>query len=46
MPLLVFLKDTEVGSRDGAAEREIELRQRMDLEGEKQPGSTLAPKHA
>ncbi len=39
-PLLVFLKDTEVGGRDCAAEREMEWRQRLDLEGEEQLSST------
>ncbi len=39
-PLLVFLKDTEVGGREGTAEKAMEWRQRMDLEGEEQLGST------
>ena len=33
-PLLVFLKDMEMGSREGATEKAMEWRQRMDLEGE------------
>ncbi len=33
-PLLVFLKDTEVGGREGAREKAMEWRQKMDLEGE------------
>ena len=39
-PLLVFLKDMEVVGREGAAEREMEWRQRKDLEGEEQLSST------
>ncbi len=39
-PLLVILKDTEGGGREGAAEKAMEWRQKMDLEGEEQPGST------
>ena len=37
-PLLEFLKDTEVGSRGGAVEREAEWQQRRDQEGEDQLG--------
>ncbi len=39
-PLLIFLKHTEVGGREGAAEKAMEWRQRMDLEGEEQLGDT------
>lgn len=35
-PLLVFLKDTKVGGREGAAEKAMEWRQKMDIEGEEQ----------
>ncbi len=39
-PLLVFLKDIGVGGREGVAEREMEWRQKIDLEGKEQLGST------
>lgn len=35
-PLLEFLKNTEVGSREGAVEKEMEWEQRRDQEGEDQ----------
>ena len=35
-PVLKFLKDTEVGSREGARERELEWQKRSDQEGEDQ----------
>ena len=38
-PLLSYLKDTEVGSREGAAEVTREWRQRGDQEGEEQLGN-------
>jgi len=38
--LLVYLKDTEVGSREGAVEKMIEWRQRSDREGEEQLGNS------
>ena len=37
-PLLEFLKNTEVGSREGAVEKEMEWEQRRDQEGEDQLG--------
>ncbi len=37
-PVLEFLKNTEVGSRDGGAERENEWEQRRDQDGEDQLG--------
>ena len=37
-PLLKFLKDTEVGCREGAAEMVEEWRQRRDQDGEDQLG--------
>ena len=36
--LLEFLKNTEVGSREGTAERAAEWRQRRDQDGEDQLG--------
>ena len=33
-PILQFLKDTEVGSREGRKERELEWQRRSDQEGE------------
>ena len=38
-PLLEYLKDTEVGSREGAVGKTIEWRRRNDQEGEDQLGS-------
>ncbi len=38
-PLLVYLKDTEVGSREGAAEVTREWRRSSDQEGEEQLGN-------
>ena len=35
-PLLVYWKDTEVGSREGAVEKTMEWRRRNDQEGEEQ----------
>ena len=35
-PVLKFLKDTEVGSREGARERELEWQKRRDQEREDQ----------
>lgn len=40
-PLLEFLKNTEVGSREGAKEKEMEWEQRRDQEGEEQKGDLL-----
>ena len=37
-PLLEFLKNTELKSREGAVEREVESRQRRDRDGEDQLG--------
>ena len=37
-PLLEFLKNTEVGSREGAVEKETEWERRRDQEGEEQLG--------
>lgn len=37
--LLVYLKDTEVGSREGAVGKTIEWRQGSDREGEEQLGN-------
>ena len=37
-PLLEFLKHTEVGSREGGAEKEMEWRQRRDQDAEDQLG--------
>ena len=39
-PLLVYLKDTEVGSREGAVEKTMEWRRRTDQEGEEQLGNS------
>ena len=39
-PLLVYLKDTEVGSREGATEVAREWRRRSDQEGEEQLGNS------
>ena len=39
-PLLKFLKDSEVGCREGAAEKAEEWRQRRDQDGEGQLGDT------
>ena len=39
-PLLVYLNDTEVGSREGAVEKTMEWRQRSDQEGEEQLSSS------
>ena len=39
-PILVYLKGTEVGSREGAVEKTIESRQRSDQESEEQLGNT------
>ncbi len=39
-PLLEFLKDTEVGCREGGAERAAEWRQRRDRDGEDQLGDS------
>ena len=39
-PLLSYLKDTEVGSREGAAEVTREWRRRSDQEGEEQLGNS------
>lgn len=39
-PLLVYLKDTEVGSREGAVEKTMEWRRRSDREGEEQLGNS------
>ena len=36
--LLVFLKNTEVGSREGVAEKAMEWRQQRDWDGEDQLG--------
>ena len=33
-PVLNFLKDTEVGDREGARERELEWQKKSDQEGE------------
>ena len=35
-PVLKFLKGTDVGSREGARDRELEWQRRSDLEGENQ----------
>ncbi len=35
-PILQFLRNTEVGSRDGTRERELEWQRRSDQEGENQ----------
>ena len=35
-PILQFLRNTEVGSRDGTRERELEWQRRRDQEGENQ----------
>ena len=40
-PLLVYLKDTNVGSREGAVEKSVEWRRRRDQEGEEQLSSLL-----
>ncbi len=39
-PLLVYLKDTEVGSREEAIEKRVEWRRRSDQEGEEQLGNS------
>ena len=39
-PLLEFLKDTEVGCREGGAERAAEWRQRRDQDGEDRLGNS------
>lgn len=46
-PLLKLLKNTEVGSREGGAEKEMEWRQRRDQDGEDQlsgPRPKLGPR--
>ena len=39
-PLLVYLKDTKVGSREGALEKTMKWRRRSDQEGEEQLGNS------